>query len=464
MKLQPPVLEGWILSGRKKLSVTARFASRYSVHLELPDGKKMPVVVHLSLNIRDKTVDIGSCRLMEDADESNTYLCLTSDGMPYDFTNLFYKMIADPMDPMPLNLEMILGYKNRIDENFRRFVSDLSYDLSVYAGIFDQLETDYQKEPPQVREIAIQGIINNAGRKLYDYMGAKHKELTQIVNSYKDEEHGHHGYYFRKQLWYYLLRAPIMARTNLKPRGYNGDSEMMRMIYENDYQGSSIFGKILHKYSIDQPAAQAVRNRRNIIAGLVRERSEKAKFHSKEKLRILSVACGPAIEVKDILQTPGDCKRMHFSLLDQDQLALVEASGIVNEIEKNMKTQVSVDLIKESVRTMLLSPELKKRWGQYHFIYSMGLFDYLTAPVAAAVIKKIYQLLYPGGEMVIGNMASGNPNRFFMEYWGDWKIIYRSEEEFLRLVPELAGAKVRINVDQTGIQMLMSITKAVTDE
>jgi len=152
--------------------------------------------------------------------------------------------------------------------------------------------------------------------------------------------------------------------------------------------------------------------------------------------------------------------RMHFSLFDQDQQALLEAAGLVSDMEKSLKSEISADFIRESVRTMLVTRALQERWGQFHFIYSMGLFDYLTAPVATAVIRKLYQLLTPGGEMVIGNFHVVNPSRFFMEYWLDWKIIYRTEEDFLRLVEGLSGAEVSVRYDATRIQMLLHVRKA----
>jgi extracellular factor (EF) 3-hydroxypalmitic acid methyl ester biosynthesis protein len=88
----------------------------------------------------------------------------------------------------------------------------------------------------------------------------------------------------------------------------------------------------------------------------------------------------------------------------------------------------------------------------------MGLFDYLTAPVATAVIRKLFQLLTLGGEMVIGNFYVVNPSRFYMEYWHDWKIIYRTEDDFCQLV-DVPGAEVSVRFDETRIQMLLHIRK-----
>jgi extracellular factor (EF) 3-hydroxypalmitic acid methyl ester biosynthesis protein len=382
----------------------------------------------------------------------------------HDFEKLFFHGKVDTLEAASLNLSLVLGYKKSIDPAFRNYVSDLTYDLNVYGHQLDQIDAESRDESPAVREIILQSIIQRVGAELNTYLDGQCAELTRIVSGYSQNEHEHHGFYFRRQLWNTLLRAPIMARTNLKPRGYNGDSEMMRMIYLNEYQGDTTFGKILHKYSVGQAAAQAVRNRRGEVAELLHRYAVNHVMSSTEKLKILSVACGPAFEVREILRTRQDCERMHFSLFDQDQQALLEAASLVGEIESSLGTEISVDFIKESVRTMLVTRGLKDRWGQFHFIYSMGLFDYLTAPVAAAVLSKLYQLLTPGGELAIGNFSVGNPSRYYMEYWHDWRILYRSQEDFMQMAEGLPGAEVSVQYDQTGIQMLLHVRKQVADD
>jgi extracellular factor (EF) 3-hydroxypalmitic acid methyl ester biosynthesis protein len=234
----------------------------------------------------------------------------------------------------------------------------------------------------------------------------------------------------------------------------------MRMIYQDDYQGGSSFGKLMHKHALGQSAAQAVRNRRQTVAGMIDDFVKSSRIPPERKIRVLSVACGPAAEVSDILQDKTACDRLHFSLLDQDQQALLEVARLVSSIEKRLRLQVSADFIRESVRTMLVSRQLRERWGRFDFIYSMGLFDYLTPPVAQAVLRKLFDLASPGGEMVIGNFSAENPSRVFMEYWMDWKIILRSPQSMRRLAEGLPGAEVDLVCDQTGIQMLMRIRKA----
>jgi extracellular factor (EF) 3-hydroxypalmitic acid methyl ester biosynthesis protein len=89
----------------------------------------------------------------------------------------------------------------------------------------------------------------------------------------------------------------------------------------------------------------------------------------------------------------------------------------------------------------------------------MGWFDYLTPPVASAVLKKLYQLLAPGGEMVIGNYHVSNPNRYYMEYWLDWVLYYRSESEFKALLGDAPGAHMDVSFDDTGVQMFLGVNK-----
>ena len=87
----------------------------------------------------------------------------------------------------------------------------------------------------------------------------------------------------------------------------------------------------------------------------------------------------------------------------------------------------------------------------------MGLFDYLTPPVASAVLGKLYQLLKPDGELVIGNFHVRNPSRYYMEYWLDWVLYYRNEDDFKNLIKKAPSADVTVASDDTGVQMFLQV-------
>ena len=111
------------------------------------------------------------------------------------------------------------------------------------------------------------------------------------------------------------------------------------------------------------------------------------------------------------------------------------------------------------MRTTLRGKSLTERWGTFHCIYSMGLFDYLTPPVARVVTRRLYDLLEPGGEVSIGNYHVGNPTRYYMEYWLDWVLYYRTEEEMMQLAADLEGVDADLFRDDSGVQMFLRLRK-----
>jgi extracellular factor (EF) 3-hydroxypalmitic acid methyl ester biosynthesis protein len=357
------------------------------------------------------------------------------------------------------NLPLILAHKDDIDESFRKYTANLNYDLNVYKNLFDGLDARYAKEPEAIKQHVQEAIIETEGRKFMAFLDEKLEELESIIINYSKKEHERHGYYLRKQLWNFIMCSPFMTRTNLKPRGYSGDSVMIKMIYDNQYEGHSTFGKLMHKHPAEHPAAQSVRNRRDLVTKLLsRKNSTDMKTNSK-KINVLSVACGPAFEIQDVLTTAEDCSKFHFTLLDQDDTALAEAGSQLSRLEKKLGAKIEVDFLNESVRTMLATPKTDKMWGQFDYIYSMGLFDYLTTPAAKAVLAKLYQILKIGGQMAIGNFHISNPSRFYMEYWLDWVLYYRTEDELIGLLKNSNSAETKVIFEDTGSQMFLQVKK-----
>ncbi|WP_157954230.1 class I SAM-dependent methyltransferase [Saccharospirillum mangrovi] len=454
-------LNGRLVRGDQSYDVTLRYASQYSLWLRFVDAPaENPVGVydHLTLNAETLTIETGRCEILPPAHDQADFRLVALENI-HDFKKLLFDGRVDVLDNTARNLPLVLSYKDNIDPAFREHVADIAYDLSIYHNLFDRLDEEYAGEPPEVAERIQAGILASLGPQLHACIDEHIQRLESLIAGFDGEQHSHHGYYLRKLIWGDLLTAPFIARTNLKPRGYIGDSEMMAMCYRNTYEGDSTFGKLLHKHPVSAPGAQAVRNRREIIPQLIRTQLARWPASVEAPFKFLSVACGPARELADMYVDPQDVERIHASLLDQDPAALYEAGKTVESIEAQLDGKLSVDFIRESVRTLLSTRELKERWGDFHFIYSMGLFDYLTPPVASAVLRKLYALLLPGGEMAIGNFHECNPSRYYMDYWLDWPIIYRTEESFTALAEGLKGAETWIEFDDTGVQMMLRIRK-----
>ena len=83
--------------------------------------------------------------------------------------------------------------------------------------------------------------------------------------------------------------------------------------------------------------------------------------------------------------------------------------------------------------------------------------------MAKAVLTKLYQILKPGGEIIIGNFHVSNPSRIFMEYWLDWVLYYRTESEFLELVNPEWNTESAVTFENTRAQMFLHIKKLETN-
>ncbi len=451
-----------LAQGKEKIPVVAKYASRFSLLVRFANGTKAgseTCFKKLVFEIKGKKLSLGPCRYLSEKNTNGYQGRIVFSKDVYDLKSLFYKNKMENLQTEFLNLPLVLAHKNKIKTRFKEFVSNLTYDLNVYKTTFDALDAKFANEPDVVREHVQDVVIGTEGKKFMQFLDDKLFEFENIIINYSKNDHERHGYYLRKQIWNFILCSRFMVRTNLKPRGHSGDSEMMRLLYDNKYVGLTIFEKLMHKHPIEHAAAQAVRNRRQLIANMLKKLNPSKTKPKGEKIRVLSAACGPAFELQDVLKSKKDCQKYHFTLLDQDKKALAEAANLVAHLEKKWDVSIEVNFLTESVRTMLATPQLEEMWGKFDFIYSMGLFDYLTPPVAKAVIEKLNKLITVNGEMVIGNFHISNPSRGYMEYWLDWVLYYRTEQEFIDLLKESKTCKSSVFFEDTGSQMFLHVKK-----
>ena len=443
----------------QKIPVVAKYASRYSLWIKFQRNCDFAFNENCTLIIpvNGDSLEISHCRLIADPSGNGTNGRLVFLNDVYDIKSLLSSNKIIKLQSLFKTLPNIIARKRYIKYTFKDFTTNLTYDLSVYKNFFDRLDAQYRNEPDAIRKAIQEAIINTEGQKFWQFLNSSLYELESLVRNFDIEDHQTHGFYFRKQIWNFLLCSPLMARTNLKPRGYSGDSETMRMIYLNDYCSDSTFNTLLNRHGVEHTAAQSVRNRIELISHLLNAFHKKMRNNSHSQIKVLSIGSGPAYEIKKIIQSKKDCTKYHFSLLDHDPKALAEANTMVTTTEKRLKSKIDAEFINGSVRTVLFSKTLKENWGQFDFIYSLGLFDYLSNPVAKASISNFYKILEPGGEMVIGNFHTSNPSKYYMEYWCDWVLNLRSEKEMLELSDDITPSSRTIIFEDTGSQMFLHI-------
>jgi O-methyltransferase involved in polyketide biosynthesis len=97
-----------------------------------------------------------------------------------------------------------------------------------------------------------------------------------------------------------------------------------------------------------------------------------------------------------------------------------------------------------------------------NLILAGGLFDYLNDRQVVWLLPKLMAALGPGGRLCFTNIASGNPDRVWLDYLAGWHLIERSESDIGRLIADSclpASSSVQVTSDLTGLTSLVQITK-----
>lgn len=141
---------------------------------------------------------------------------------------------------------------------------------------------------------------------------------------------------------------------------------------------------------------------------------------------ILSVACGHLRELDD-MTAAWQPSSGRFVAMDQDEQA-------VKRCQDRFGPQ-GVEAVQSNVLSLLRG---SRKLGTFHLVYASGLFDYLQDRTAARLIEAMFQMLCPGGLLVVPNFAPDILGCGYMETFMRWDLIYRNESqllEFTRHIP-----------------------------
>ncbi len=342
-----------------------------------------------------------------------------------------------------------------VSDAFKVWVNDLRSSLERAKTFLDAEEAALSNLDLFTRQQTLRTYLEAAAPRLIDKLNAASRELYALVVNLAEDQHPIYRSYYKKQISGLIVHSPLLRRAYTKPLGYAGDYEMMNMLYRDHAEGDSLFGQALNLYAAQEEAARANINRLDYLSKKLR-----AAVEVRGRVRVASIGCGPARELFVLLeQNPELGPYIDVALIDQEERVLTYCERTLSPIA--IRTGAKVHFIKESVRRLLTAKKLKEALGERDFIYSAGLFDYLNARSFSALLSVLYDALAPSGHLAIGNVASNNPSRYFMEYCLDWFLIHRSREELLSFVSALTPAPARAEVDAepSGVNLFLHIWK-----
>ena len=344
--------------------------------------------------------------------------------------------------------------KKKVPEKFRRVVFEMKDWLLSLKQLVDRLQS--RQDHNRVSEVSDfdTAVANQIGDYIVSAFGPAYKILEAELKGIKEETRATAFEFFRAEMKGLLLDAPFFERSYTKPLGYAGDYQMMNQIYAKESLGNSLFGKCLHLYFVSAPESRAVRNRARYLQGQILQILKGAQ--ESELVKIMSVASGPAMEIQNlILENPNEAKKAEFILLDQDLESLEYAQKRLRYLERSKGVKVNIKYIHRSIKSVIAGGLHLK---DFDLIYSAGLFDYFSDPVAQIASQKLFDGIKGGGSLIIGNFNISSPGRITMDMALDWHLIYRSHSELMKLYGNIAD-DLHIEQEEESINLFCHLRK-----
>ena len=261
----------------------------------------------------------------------------------------------------------------------------------------------------------------------------------KLVDRVKAEEVEH----FRSKIASILNPDSLFGFSYTKPFGYSGDFFIIEKIYQyyvNPDERYRKWDEFLHSAG----AVIAVRNRKTLAIEIFEQLNRKA---AGLKQDVLILGSGPVTETFEFFERNPD-NSLVFEMLDLDKRAISYAKA------KNRKYLDRMTF--HNANVIRFTPEKK-----FDLMWSAGLFDYFKGKHFVYLIKRYYEYLNEGGEMIIGNFNVENPSRRSMEIMGDWFLYHRSPDELKHFALQAGIDESKIDVIQEplGINLFLKISK-----
>jgi extracellular factor (EF) 3-hydroxypalmitic acid methyl ester biosynthesis protein len=319
-----------------------------------------------------------------------------------------------------------------VSKEFKDNISKTHYLLINIKSQLDDFENSIKDYDIKAKNILINEMFKKIEKEMYPKLDKCIRELDEIFKNINKKEFDFYRTYFQNNLHLLFMLAPILNRIYTKPLNIAGDYEMINMLYENQYQGLSIFGKFLHKYICSDKTSHAIRTRTEFMYKKIQNILNKNIKKNKNKFKITSIASGSGLEIQELIKYEKNTDYSDITLFDFSKEAIEYSEIKINKIIKNYNRKTNVNFIQESIFNLIRDKNvLNKIANNQDIIYSIGLFEYLTDSTCKILIKTLYEKLKKNGVLIIGNYKYGVPLRSWMELGVDWYLVYRENKNLI---------------------------------
>ncbi|MCA9153451.1 MAG: class I SAM-dependent methyltransferase [Pirellulaceae bacterium] len=312
------------------------------------------------------------------------------------------------------------------------------YDDSILNEAYSLLAPCERLDPDN------QAIVNRAMTQLIE--GLYHVR----VNSSDQEWNSFVKICLNHPLKDLLHQDPFTFRAFSKPRGYAGDAVLLDFIYGREEHwppptDTTPLGRMIYEYTTTAPASAGSCARRGFVADKIDSLAMEI-----DRPELLSIACGHMREAS-LSSAVRRNKTGRFLGLDSDTSSL--------ETVQECYGRNGIEVVPASIRHLLTN---RIDLGHFDMVYSTGLFDYLQQKIGQRLAENMFEMVKPGGRMLIANVLPNIRDVGYMESYMDWTLIPRTRKDMIDLtsnIPEPLIRDVRVFSEENVNIIFLELTK-----
>jgi extracellular factor (EF) 3-hydroxypalmitic acid methyl ester biosynthesis protein len=341
-----------------------------------------------------------------------------------------------------------------VTHEYKEAVAELAFVLERFKTILDAQEKQLEGLDPAERSRQGDRILFAVEPAFQDLYRPILLRLNKLIEPHGLRTPRAYRKFTEAVMHPLILGAPGYWQCYTKPRKYAGDYVAMLHCMQDKRLGDTLYDKLTHRMGRDQPLAQSVLHRKDYL----REKIQQVVRRGLDTVRILSLACGPALEIAEFAERYTSGPRVEITLIDQDNQALSYANRTISRAAATKRASLRFKY-RYLAFAQLNDPKVFESIPRQNLLYVSGLFDYLRSDTCQALAAALFELLQPGGELVMGNMRAPVDSRWTPSYMLDWQLRYRTEEQMLALAEKIPASVSEVALEQVSHYYVLTVKR-----
>lgn len=239
------------------------------------------------------------------------------------------------------------------------------------------------------------------------------RALAAMVEGAPAGEREHLVQMARRELLTVAGSSRLVERMHTRPTGSSAGYRGFNHIYRNLPEGDDALGLLTDAWLLTRPFAEAIRERRTIASERTnREILDRAR--PDRIVRILSLGCGPARSLADLLEEPGLSEKISVTCVDDDQEALVHANNVLKGRAPR------ADLTFKQASPSELMPDTEG-FGGYDIVASVYTGDNADTAALGRILFVAHKWMHARGVLTLCVFGDAVPDWLLLEVLLDWK-------------------------------------------